>query len=100
MAPTNDTPRPVPFLLCSFVVTDPAFEIEPVLEFDAQLMIMQLGDHQLFTAGFSAMMHLHTLEEEVEVVKVALSLSLLPLLACKPVPYRSFSPFFNSCCLR
>jgi peptide chain release factor subunit 3 len=46
---------------------------EPVLavtQFECQLMVLELDHKALFTAGYSAVLHIHTAEEEVTVVKL------------------------------
>ncbi len=39
-------------------------------QFEAQLMLLELDHKALFTAGYSAVLHLHTAEEEVVVAKL------------------------------
>ena len=57
------------FVLCS--------RDEPVLavtQFECQLMVLELDHKALFTAGYSAVLHIHTAEEEVTVVKLCAEL--------------------------
>jgi peptide chain release factor subunit 3 len=53
------------FVLCGIDSTCHA-----VTEFDCQLMLMELDHRSLFSAGYEAVMHIHTAEEEVEAVKL------------------------------
>jgi peptide chain release factor subunit 3 len=53
------------FVLCDMVA--PCFA---VTQFEVQLMVMELDHRALFTAGYSAVLHVHTAEEEVTVVKL------------------------------
>ncbi len=53
------------FVLCDTVA--PCFA---VTQFEVQLMVMELDHRALFTAGYSAVLHIHTAEEEVTVVKL------------------------------
>lgn len=39
-------------------------------QFEVQLMLMELDHKALFTAGYNAVLHIHTAEEEVTVVKL------------------------------
>ncbi|VFQ67780.1 unnamed protein product [Cuscuta campestris] len=51
------------FVLCSVVKPVPA-----VTEFIAQLSILELLDNAIFTAGYKAVLHIHSVVEECEIV--------------------------------
>nr|GMC72256.1 eukaryotic peptide chain release factor GTP-binding subunit ERF3A-like isoform X1 [Ipomoea batatas] len=53
------------FVLCSVVKPVPA-----VTEFVAQLSIMELLDNAIFTAGYKAVLHIHSVVEECEIVEL------------------------------
>jgi peptide chain release factor subunit 3 len=57
-----------------FVLCDAAAPCLAVTQFEAQIMIMELDHRALFTAGYSAVLHIHTAEEEVTVVKLVAEL--------------------------
>jgi peptide chain release factor subunit 3 len=45
--------------------------IPAVVEFEAQLQILELLDHKsIFTAGYKAVLHIHSIVEECEVVEL------------------------------
>jgi GTPase len=49
--------------------------------FQAQLLMLEMGERALFTAGYDAVLHLHTCDEEVTVEKVR---SCSVFVACVP----------------
>jgi peptide chain release factor subunit 3 len=52
-----------------FVLSSARDPIPTVLEFDAQLQILELLDHKaIFTAGYKAVLHIHAIVEECEIV--------------------------------
>eukprot|EP00250_Pteridium_aquilinum_P028392 c3707_g1_i1 orf=185-1921(+) len=54
------------FVLCSIVRP-----ISAVVEFDAQLQILELLDHKaIFTAGYKAVLHVHSVVEECEILEL------------------------------
>ncbi|KAI5058431.1 hypothetical protein GOP47_0026601 [Adiantum capillus-veneris] len=54
------------FVLCSIAKPIPA-----VVEFDAQLQILELLDHKaIFTAGYKAVLHIHSVVEECEIIEL------------------------------
>ncbi|MCO5579516.1 hypothetical protein L7F22_033371 [Adiantum nelumboides] len=54
------------FVLCSIAKPIPA-----VVEFDAQLQILELLDHKaIFTAGYKAILHIHSVVEECEIIEL------------------------------
>lgn len=57
-----------------FVLCDKVSPIVATTTFEVQLMLMELDHRALFTAGYSAVLHLHTAEEEVQVVKLVAEL--------------------------
>ncbi|KAF3780636.1 Eukaryotic peptide chain release factor GTP-binding subunit [Nymphaea thermarum] len=44
--------------------------ISAVSEFDAQLQILELLDNAIFTAGYKAVLHIHSIVEECEIVEL------------------------------
>ncbi|KAJ6884468.1 eukaryotic release factor 3 [Populus alba x Populus x berolinensis] len=44
--------------------------ITAVTEFDAQLQILELLDNAIFTAGYKAVLHIHAVVEECEIVQL------------------------------
>lgn len=61
-------------LLRGFVICDMERPIIPVKQFEAQVMLLELEAHSLFTAGYSAVLHVHTAQEEVMVKKLVAEL--------------------------
>lgn len=57
-------------VLRGFVLCDLERPIIPVRQFEAQVMLLELEAHSLFTAGYSAILHVHTAQEEVTVKKL------------------------------
>jgi peptide chain release factor subunit 3 len=54
-----------------YVVCGPKKPIPAVVEFEAQLQILELLDHKsIFTAGYKAVLHIHSIVEECEVVEL------------------------------
>lgn len=53
-----------------FVLCTREQPILAITQFECQLMILELDHKALFTAGYSAVLHIHTAEEEVQVVKL------------------------------
>ncbi|KAL3702206.1 hypothetical protein R1sor_020228 [Riccia sorocarpa] len=54
-----------------FVLSSVARPIPVVLEFDAQLQILELLDHKaIFTAGYKAVLHIHSVVEECEIIEL------------------------------
>ena len=53
-----------------FVLCDAEHPVIPVRQFEAQLMLLDLEAHSLFTAGYSAVLHVHTAQEEVSVKRL------------------------------
>ncbi|CAK9206316.1 unnamed protein product [Sphagnum troendelagicum] len=52
-----------------FVISSVRSPIPAVLEFDAQLQILELLDHKaIFTAGYKAVLHIHAVVEECEIM--------------------------------
>jgi peptide chain release factor subunit 3 len=52
-----------------FVLSSVRSPIPAVLEFDAQLQILELLDHKaIFTAGYKAVLHIHAVVEECEIM--------------------------------
>jgi peptide chain release factor subunit 3 len=61
-------------VLRGFVACEIERPIIPVKQFEAQLMLLELEQHSLFTAGYSAVLHIHTAQEEVAVKKLVAEL--------------------------
>uniref|UniRef100_A0A0D6QWT2 Tr-type G domain-containing protein n=2 Tax=Araucaria cunninghamii TaxID=56994 RepID=A0A0D6QWT2_ARACU len=54
-----------------FVLSSVSRPIPCVLEFDAQLQILELLDHKaIFTAGYKAVLHIHSVVEECEIIEL------------------------------
>ncbi|KAJ7568170.1 hypothetical protein O6H91_01G021200 [Diphasiastrum complanatum] len=54
-----------------FVLSSVNKPISAVLEFDAQLQILELLDHKaIFTAGYKAVLHIHSVVEECEITEL------------------------------
>jgi peptide chain release factor subunit 3 len=72
-----------------FVIADPRKPVHTVTQFEAQLVIL---DHKnIICAGYSAVMHVHTLAEEV---------SLAVSSWCRVGGRTILSSDIHSCCLR
>ncbi|XP_010246356.1 PREDICTED: eukaryotic peptide chain release factor GTP-binding subunit ERF3A [Nelumbo nucifera] len=57
-------------ILSGFVLSSVVKPIAPVSEFDAQLQILELLDNAIFTAGYKAVLHIHAIVEECEIVEL------------------------------
>lgn len=58
-------------ILPGFVLCSIAKPIAAVVEFDAQLQILELLDHKaIFTAGYKAVLHIHSVVEECEIIEL------------------------------
>ncbi|XP_042454672.1 eukaryotic peptide chain release factor GTP-binding subunit ERF3A-like [Zingiber officinale] len=57
-------------ILAGFVLSSVAKPIGAVSEFNAQLQILELLDNAIFTAGYKAVLHIHSIVEECEVVEL------------------------------
>ncbi|KAG6738645.1 hypothetical protein POTOM_058265 [Populus tomentosa] len=57
-------------ILSGFVLSSVARPIFAVTEFDAQLQILELLDNAIFTAGYKAVLHIHSVVEECEIVQL------------------------------
>jgi len=56
-------------IIPGFVLSSVNNPIPAVLEFDAQLQILELLDHKaIFTAGYKAILHIHSVVEECEIM--------------------------------
>ncbi|KAL5215373.1 hypothetical protein ABZP36_004525 [Zizania latifolia] len=55
-------------IMAGFVLSSVANPIGAVTEFNAQLQILELLDNAIFTAGYKAMLHIHSVVEECEIV--------------------------------
>ncbi|KAL5704222.1 hypothetical protein ACHQM5_022678 [Ranunculus cassubicifolius] len=55
-------------ILQGFVLSSTVKPIVGVTEFDAQLQILELLDNAIFTAGYKAVLHIHSVVEECEIV--------------------------------
>eukprot|EP00897_Mesotaenium_endlicherianum_P002530 jgi/Mesen1/2304/ME000155S01401 len=52
-----------------FVLSSISRPIPAVVEFDAQLQVLELLDHKaIFTAGYKAVLHIHSIVEECEII--------------------------------
>ncbi|KAF7819945.1 eukaryotic peptide chain release factor GTP-binding subunit ERF3A [Senna tora] len=57
-------------ILSGFVLSSVANPIPAVTEFIAQLQILELLDNAIFTAGYKAVLHIHSIVEECEIVEL------------------------------
>eukprot|EP00271_Cylindrocystis_brebissonii_P015480 TRINITY_DN38388_c0_g1_i1.p1 TRINITY_DN38388_c0_g1~~TRINITY_DN38388_c0_g1_i1.p1 ORF type:complete len:858 (+),score=203.05 TRINITY_DN38388_c0_g1_i1:96-2669(+) len=58
-------------ILPGFVLSSVANPISGTLVFDAQLQILELLDHKtIFTAGYKAVLHIHSIVEECEIIEL------------------------------
>jgi len=58
-------------IIPGFVLSSVNKPIPAVLEFDAQLQILELLDHKaIFTAGYKAVLHIHSIVEECEIMRL------------------------------
>ncbi|KAH9802112.1 Tr-type G domain-containing protein [Citrus sinensis] len=57
-------------ILSGFVLSSVAKPVAAVTEFIAQLQILELLDNAIFTAGYKAVLHIHAVVEECEIVEL------------------------------
>ncbi|KAK9272880.1 hypothetical protein L1049_003259 [Liquidambar formosana] len=57
-------------ILSGFVLSSVVKPIAAVYEFVAQLQILELLDNAIFTAGYKAVLHIHSVVEECEIVEL------------------------------
>ncbi|KAI4347233.1 hypothetical protein L6164_008062 [Bauhinia variegata] len=57
-------------ILSGFVLSSVANPVPAVTEFVAQLQILELLDNAIFTAGYKAVLHIHSVVEECEIVEL------------------------------
>ncbi|KAL4633108.1 hypothetical protein ACJW30_04G073300 [Castanea mollissima] len=57
-------------ILSGFVLSSISRPIPSVSEFEAQLQILELVDNAIFTAGYKAVLHIHAVVEECEIVEL------------------------------
>ncbi|OMP09049.1 hypothetical protein COLO4_05855 [Corchorus olitorius] len=57
-------------ILSGFVLSSVAKPIAAVTEFTAQLQILELLENAIFTAGYKAVLHIHAVVEECEIVEL------------------------------
>ncbi|GKV46135.1 hypothetical protein SLEP1_g53142 [Rubroshorea leprosula] len=57
-------------ILSGFVLCNVAKPIPTVTEFTAQLQSLELLDNAIFTAGYKAVLHVHSVVEECEIVEL------------------------------
>ncbi|KAK7320152.1 hypothetical protein RJT34_04886 [Clitoria ternatea] len=57
-------------IVSGFVLSSVANPIPAVTEFVAQLVILELLDNAIFTAGYKAVLHIHSVVEECEIVEL------------------------------
>ncbi|CAN4098281.1 unnamed protein product [Withania somnifera] len=63
-------------ILSGFVLCSVAKPIHSVTEFVAQLQILELLDNAIFTAGYKAVLHVHSVVEECEIVELMQQIDL------------------------
>ncbi|GAB4827441.1 hypothetical protein Ancab_034325 [Ancistrocladus abbreviatus] len=57
-------------IMSGFVLSSISKPIASVVEFVAQLQILELLDNAIFTAGYKAVLHIHSVVEECEIVEL------------------------------
>lgn len=57
-------------ILAGFVLSSVARPIAALTEFVAQLQVLELLDNAIFTAGYKAVLHIHSVVEECEIVEL------------------------------
>ncbi|PKU75763.1 Elongation factor 1-alpha C [Dendrobium catenatum] len=57
-------------ILSGFVLSNVFNPVNAVFEFNAQLQILELLDNAIFTAGYKAILHIHSIVEESEIVEL------------------------------
>lgn len=57
-------------ILSGFVLSSVAKSIQAVTEFTAQLQVLELVENAIFTAGYKAVLHIHSVVEECEIVQL------------------------------
>ncbi|KAM0948550.1 putative protein-synthesizing GTPase [Dioscorea sansibarensis] len=57
-------------ILTGFVLSSVASPVPATFEFKAQLQILELVDNAIFTAGYKAVLHIHAVSEECEIVEL------------------------------
>ncbi|XP_039127275.1 eukaryotic peptide chain release factor GTP-binding subunit ERF3A [Dioscorea cayenensis subsp. rotundata] len=57
-------------ILTGFVLSSIASSVPATFEFKAQLQILELVDNAIFTAGYKAVLHIHAVSEECEIVEL------------------------------
>jgi peptide chain release factor subunit 3 len=57
-------------IAAGFVLSNVGNPVGAVSEFNAQLQILELLDNAIFTAGYKAVLHIHSVVEECEIVEL------------------------------
>ncbi|KAL0927136.1 hypothetical protein M5K25_001295 [Dendrobium thyrsiflorum] len=57
-------------ILAGFVLSSAVNPVHVVYEFNAQLQILELLDNAIFTAGYKAILHIHSIVEDSEIVEL------------------------------
>ncbi|KAJ0980680.1 hypothetical protein J5N97_008935 [Dioscorea zingiberensis] len=57
-------------ILTGFVLSSVVNPVNATFEFNAQLQILELVDNAIFTAGYKAILHIHAVSEECEIVEL------------------------------
>ncbi|XP_015161705.1 eukaryotic peptide chain release factor GTP-binding subunit ERF3A-like isoform X2 [Solanum tuberosum] len=73
-------------ILSGFVLCSVAKPIPAVTEFVAQLQILELLDNAIFTAGYKAVLHIHAIVEECEIVELMQQIDLKKKKPMKKTP--------------
>ncbi|KAG5618900.1 hypothetical protein H5410_018724 [Solanum commersonii] len=73
-------------ILSGFVLCSVANPIPAVTEFVAQLQILELLDNAIFTAGYKAVLHIHAIVEECEIVELMQQIDLKKKKPMKKTP--------------
>ncbi|XP_010462767.1 PREDICTED: eukaryotic peptide chain release factor GTP-binding subunit ERF3A-like [Camelina sativa] len=63
-------------ILSGFVLSSTVKPVPVVTEFVAQLQILELLDNAIFTAGYKAILHIHAVVEECEIIELKSQIDL------------------------
>ncbi|XP_006365402.1 eukaryotic peptide chain release factor GTP-binding subunit ERF3A-like isoform X1 [Solanum tuberosum] len=87
-------------LLSGFVLCSVAKPIPAVTEFVAQLQILELLDNAIFTAGYKAVLHVHAVVEECEIVELMQQIDLKTKKPMKKKPLFVKNGAIVLCCVQ
>ncbi|KAG2280086.1 hypothetical protein Bca52824_051306 [Brassica carinata] len=81
-------------ILAGFVLSSTVKPVPAVTEFVAQLQIIELPDNAIFTAGYKAILHIHAVVEECEIIEL---ISQIDMKTRKPMKKKKLC--INSICV-